>query len=469
MKLRILLASAAALAIVAAEPAGLLSSMGNPGAVVAQEARVSFNLFFDDLGPHGLWVRHERYQYVFCPRVDARWRPYTEGRWRYLRDRGWYFDSDEPFAWAVYHYGRWVDDDRLGWCWVPGTKWAPAWVSWRRGDGYIGWAPLPPENDGFQISIEVNVGEPPEDDWVFIPVRSFVEPQLSVSIVFSDDDPDIYRRTEYAGPVIIQNNVVINNVIDIDIIQQETNTEVEVVDVASVDDPAEAGAETQPGTIEVFDPDVEEPEPEAAPPEAVEPEQAAEELPAAQEQPAEGEATDAPADEVEADNPDATPADPAEAPTECAEGEEMVDGQCVPIAADEAPAEAPAPDTAEEPAAPAEGAAPAQAEPEAAPAEEVTEDAPAPETCPEGTELVEGVCTPIAAQEEPVAPEEAPPAETPAEAPAAEEPAAAAPEDAAPDDAAPVEEPAAPEAALCPEGFVLVEGQCLPADQAPAQ
>ena len=33
-----------------------------------------------------------------------------------------------------------------GWCWVPGYTWGPAWVSWRYGDGYCGWAPLPPDS-----------------------------------------------------------------------------------------------------------------------------------------------------------------------------------------------------------------------------------------------------------------------------------------------------------------------------------
>ncbi|MEO8884293.1 MAG: DUF6600 domain-containing protein [Devosia sp.] len=79
------------------------------------------------------------------------------GRWR----RGWYFASDEPFAWAVYHYGRWYDDGDLGWCWVPGNVWAPAWVSWRDSDDYVGWAPLPPENDGFSIGFQGAVQEPP--------------------------------------------------------------------------------------------------------------------------------------------------------------------------------------------------------------------------------------------------------------------------------------------------------------------
>ncbi|HHY50590.1 MAG TPA: hypothetical protein GYA10_12670, partial [Alphaproteobacteria bacterium] len=136
-------------ALLAATPlvVGPMPLLGAPAAT-AQDVRISFNIFFDRLRPHGLWVRHARYRFVWCPDVDVDWRPYTHGRWVYMRDVGWYFASDEPFAWAVYHYGRWIDDDRLGWCWVPGRNWGPAWVSWRRGDREIGWAPLPPEEEG---------------------------------------------------------------------------------------------------------------------------------------------------------------------------------------------------------------------------------------------------------------------------------------------------------------------------------
>ena len=144
MNIKRLLATIGTAAMISAAPV-LAPLPVLPIAAEAQEARVSFNIFFEQLQPHGVWVRHSRFNYVFCPRVDARWRPYTQGRWVYLRDRGWFFRSEEPFAWAVYHYGRWYDDERLGWCWVPGNKWAPAWVSWRRSNDYVGWAPLPPE------------------------------------------------------------------------------------------------------------------------------------------------------------------------------------------------------------------------------------------------------------------------------------------------------------------------------------
>src|SRR5690606_35516187 len=99
---------------------------------------------------------------------------------------------DEPFAWAVYHYGRWYDDDELGWCWVPGRNWAPAWVSWRRSDRFVGWVPLKPEEDGFQISVDVTFRDDDydRDDWVFVPVVNFIDIDLEVNIIIVDDDDD---------------------------------------------------------------------------------------------------------------------------------------------------------------------------------------------------------------------------------------------------------------------------------------
>ncbi len=57
-----------------------------------------------------------------------------------------------------------------GWFWVPGDEWAPAWVDWRYGDDYIGWAPLPPED-------MVDVYEDQPTYWVFVAPRYFIAPQ----------------------------------------------------------------------------------------------------------------------------------------------------------------------------------------------------------------------------------------------------------------------------------------------------
>src|SRR5688572_27878049 len=125
------------------------------------EVTVSLDVFHENLESYGEWREVADYGYCWQPRdVDADWRPYSDGQWVYT-DAGWTWDSEEPYSWAVYHYGRWARADRIGWFWVPGTEWGPAWVSWRRSPHHIGWAPLPPEarftrTVGFDRGVDVD-------------------------------------------------------------------------------------------------------------------------------------------------------------------------------------------------------------------------------------------------------------------------------------------------------------------------
>ena len=121
--------------------AGLTVAAAHPR---AGGASVSMGVFYSSLGIHGEWIFVGGDAYAWRPyRVGADWRPYWDGRWVWTDD-GWYWVSDEPWAWAVYHYGRWFYDDYYGWIWIPGYEWAPAWVEWRYGPDYVGWAPLGP-------------------------------------------------------------------------------------------------------------------------------------------------------------------------------------------------------------------------------------------------------------------------------------------------------------------------------------
>ena len=101
--------------------------------------------FGEALEPYGNWMHTHEYGDVWKPRIQnpTIWAPYTVGRWHYT-ELGWHFTSSEPWGWACYHYGRWVRYRTVGWCWVPGREWAPAWVSWRTSPRHIGWSPLPP-------------------------------------------------------------------------------------------------------------------------------------------------------------------------------------------------------------------------------------------------------------------------------------------------------------------------------------
>jgi hypothetical protein len=106
--------------------------------------------FYAPLTPYGAWVEVSSYGRCWHPAsVAVDWRPYGYGHWVWT-DCGWYWESDEPWAWACYHYGSWVYDSYYGWVWVPDTEWAPAWVSWRVGGDYIGWAPCGPR--GFVVA-----------------------------------------------------------------------------------------------------------------------------------------------------------------------------------------------------------------------------------------------------------------------------------------------------------------------------
>ena len=80
-------------------------------------------------------------------------------------------ETNEPFAWAVYHYGRWGYDEDYGWFWVPGDTWAPAWVQWRYSDDYVGWAPVGPGRRGYAYGVPVNYEPPIAKSWVFVQPR----------------------------------------------------------------------------------------------------------------------------------------------------------------------------------------------------------------------------------------------------------------------------------------------------------
>jgi hypothetical protein len=117
--------------------------------------------FYGQLAPYsGQWVNIPEFGPCWQPaNLTPDWRPYTLGHWVYTDDNGWLWSSDEDFGWCTYHYGRWTQVAGTGWVWVPGRRWGPAWVVWRNGDRYVGWAPLPPGRHGRpieQLIAEVN-------------------------------------------------------------------------------------------------------------------------------------------------------------------------------------------------------------------------------------------------------------------------------------------------------------------------
>ncbi|TIN80579.1 MAG: hypothetical protein E5Y09_01765 [Mesorhizobium sp.] len=265
----------------------------------ATDVSVSISTFYDKLSSHGDWVSY-RGATVFVP-VDVAddWRPYTIGHWVYTEQHGWLWVSDEPFGWATYHYGRWGYADDIGWYWVPGTRWAPAWVSWRREREHVIWAPLPPRRDPDLISIEVTIDTTPDFYWVVVPTREFLADDISVVVI--RDEPEFVRiveAAEPAGDVTIQNNVVINKVIDVDVIEKETDEQVTVVEVSETETPEQAG-KVENNTVTVFEGEVKA-DPEAKPAELKDIEEVKQVQAGRKSKPTEGAATteQAPDDEV---------------------------------------------------------------------------------------------------------------------------------------------------------------------------
>jgi hypothetical protein len=108
--------------------------------IVVQSLPREVRTYADDLVDYGDWYREPDYGYVWYPRVEVGWAPYTYGRWGYTH-WGHTWISHEPWGWAPYHYGRWGFGHR-GWYWIPGAVWGPAWVSFAIGPTWIGWSPL---------------------------------------------------------------------------------------------------------------------------------------------------------------------------------------------------------------------------------------------------------------------------------------------------------------------------------------
>jgi hypothetical protein len=108
--------------------------------IVVQSLPREVRTYAYDLVDYGDWYREPDYGYVWYPRVEVGWSPYTYGRWGYTH-WGHTWISHEPWGWAPYHYGRWGFGHR-GWYWIPGSVWGPAWVSFAIGPTWIGWSPL---------------------------------------------------------------------------------------------------------------------------------------------------------------------------------------------------------------------------------------------------------------------------------------------------------------------------------------
>ncbi len=210
----------------------LLLALIVAGAAVAQaQTRVSLGFFYDSLSPYGSWAVSAQYGNVWRPHVAAGWRPYVYGHW-VNSDFGWTWLSDENWGWATYHYGRWYWDPVFGWCWVPGYDWAPAWVDWQWGDGWIGWAPLPPAFawTGFDVDF---AGPIAPQAFVFVQDRFFLDPHVGFRAIDPVRNAAILRTTRNVTRFANVNGTVAVRSLPVDQIQRVTGRAVPRYQVVS--------------------------------------------------------------------------------------------------------------------------------------------------------------------------------------------------------------------------------------------
>jgi hypothetical protein len=181
-----------------AQSSGYQQPGDTPPDIDEMGVEMSTEAFEDELSPYGEWIDTPEYGRVWIPDVDKDFKPYaTNGHW-VVTKYGNTWVSNYEWGWAAFHYGRWYYHKQYGWAWVPGRIWGPAWVSWRSGGGYYGWAPLGPS-----VTININL---PLYSWIFVRQEYITSPVVYNHYVYINNTTTVYQNT-----TVIRNNYRVNN------------------------------------------------------------------------------------------------------------------------------------------------------------------------------------------------------------------------------------------------------------------
>ncbi|MCC9167518.1 DUF6600 domain-containing protein [Pontibacter harenae] len=217
-------------------------------AAAQQGVHISFQTFYDELSPYGRWINTPAHGYVWLPDAGRDFQPYaSRGHW-VMTEYGHTWVSDYDWGWAPFHYGRWYYDDFYGWAWIPGTEWGPAWVDWRSGNGYYGWAPLGPN---IQVNVVVKI---PLAHWVFVPQRYICSPRIYTYYAPRTRVTNIYYNTVIINNVYRHNNRVYAAGPRRDEVERVTRRRVDVYKLDHTDKPGRY--EARNGALRVYNPDV---------------------------------------------------------------------------------------------------------------------------------------------------------------------------------------------------------------------
>lgn len=216
---------------------------------------------YSSLDRYGTWVQVSAYGEVWCPLdVSAGWRPYTVGSWAYT-DYGWMWVAADPWGDIPYHYGRWTFDSYYGWVWVPGEVWAPAWVSWRYGDGWAGWAPLPPDVD-WRVDIGLTVNASDLDSridpysWCFVRAGDITSTSLRTRVVPPSRNVTFISLTENVTNYTVVDSRPAEHGLRPEMIERDTGRRISPYRVVESQTPhGRRGAMIRGRTIEISHPD----------------------------------------------------------------------------------------------------------------------------------------------------------------------------------------------------------------------
>jgi hypothetical protein len=175
---------------------------------------------YEDLDDHGSWRRTPENGYVWFPRTTEQgWAPYHNGHWDYIEPWGYTWVDDEPWGFAPFHYGRWVNYEG-SWGWVPAAPrsegvvyvrpvYAPALVAWVGGPHFaIGIG----VGGGESYGSGVNVG------WFPLGPREVYVPSYHVSrnyvnnVNVSNTTVNTTVVNNYYNTTVVNNNVNVTNV-----------------------------------------------------------------------------------------------------------------------------------------------------------------------------------------------------------------------------------------------------------------
>jgi hypothetical protein len=113
----------------------------------------------------------------------------------------------------------------MGWVWVPGRVWAPAWVDWRENDEYIAWTPIPPSV--YFVNNVVVVPPIVEERYVVVEQRYFYEPSVYKYMYKENKNKIMIKEWRRLDGVTVVNHTVINKGPDVKIIEKYSGKTIE--------------------------------------------------------------------------------------------------------------------------------------------------------------------------------------------------------------------------------------------------